>query len=1104
MDQDYTVHGLDPQSQALLFEWNRHTPPAVDCCIHDLISQHCKTHPDAPAIHAWDGDLSYRKLDHLSTTLAAHLVRIGVVQEQFVPVCFEKSLWAVVALLAVSKAGGAFLLLDPSHPLRRIQDICRQIHASLILASPTHAPRASQLGDSVVTVDGPFLASLPGSEVVGTLPTQIAFDQPLYAVFTSGSTGRPKGAVVEHRSMSSGATAQVERFSLTWQSRVLQSSSHAFDTCIAEILSTLVAGGCVCIPSEADRMARLAGVIQDLQVNCLLLTPSVARLLSPSDLPRGTTMVLGGEPVAPEDLRVWRGHVQLFNGYGPAETTVYSAAHRVDPDDDDDARNMGCPLGSRAWVVDPSNCQTLLPVGAVGELLIEGPIVSRGYFGQQALTTEKFIPSPSWRRQFPMSLASPRMYRTGDLVQYGVDGGLRYVRRRDLQAKLRGQRLELGEVETHARSQLPHTRQVWAEVMTPSNGAPFLGLFVHVPEPDSTGSSSSSSSILAPPTEQFGKQVQRAVMGMRSQLPTYMVPTAFFPLRRVPLNSNSKADRAELRRQCELLSSVSLEEYSFCSFLHSRSSKRAPVTETEKTLQRIWAEILRLPRDRVGIDDPFFAIGGDSLTAMKMVQQAHAQGLPFLSASRSFSGATLAELAQGQNDHRPGQQQSEPPNLASPCALDDLQLGQAESLVCDNVERILPTTDFQRDWLMAEHKTHFSCWFPEPVDADRLQHACQALVNRHAILRTLFFPHRGEMIQVILSQLEIPLRQYRVQGQSLEDFLQDFCQRDVVTPLPSEEPYFQVSLASSASPAQNQHLFIIRLNHAQFDRLMLDPLLEELGVLYRGEQATAPPAVDYPRYLQYRWAQTTPAAEDFWRNYLQGSCMIPSERLGADNPAMAQNKNSSRSMIMSSGDFPFKAPPPGITTATVIKAAWALVLMRLTQQSDVVFGHHVNGRSVSVPGGLDSVMGPCMNTIPIRHVHDQYAGTIDYEMLEPRHIVSHCTAWPKGTGYGTTVTLEIPEPFQISLDGQPRTVDIRFIPMREEIYQTMEWPVMLMVYPYSSSVNVLLASSSHIMSHRRSDWLLKKFGEAVESLGQVDSALDLSPYPGLVECVPPN
>lgn len=298
-----------------LWGWNRTWPETANECFGSYFQRQVIAQPDATAVHASDAMLTYRELDRLSTNLAHYLVSKGVGPEQIVPLCFEKSAWTVVATLGVAKAGGAFVMLDPSYPMARLEDVLEQVGAKLLLTSSQNYGLWRTRPDLIVcTINQQSMQDMPmfrQAPVTDVIPSNT-----LYVIFTSGSTGKPKGCVIEHSAYISGALAQIEVLSIRPGSRVLQFAAYTFDVSILESLTTLLAGACVCIPDENLRSKGIMSMMNEMRITWSFLTPSLVKLIGPDDVPDLKTLVLGGEALSESDVKTWATKVQLMNGYG--------------------------------------------------------------------------------------------------------------------------------------------------------------------------------------------------------------------------------------------------------------------------------------------------------------------------------------------------------------------------------------------------------------------------------------------------------------------------------------------------------------------------------------------------------------------------------------------------------------------------------------------------------------------------------------------------------------------------------------------------------------------------------------------------------------------
>lgn len=520
--------------------WNKSFPQKIGACVHDLVLQHAQSSPQSPALCSWDGDITYRQLDALSIRLARHLLSVGIRHEVLVPVCFRKSMYAVIAMVAILRAGGAFVPLDPSHPEDRLKAMIEKSKAKIVIASSETAHLFKRTVTTVIQVSSSMVESL--DQALEYQDPEVRPDHAAIVLFTSGSTGKPKGILQEHASVCTSSLAHGRAMGFTASSRVFQYAAFTFDVSMMDIFTTLIYGGCVCIPSEEDRMGSFTSVMNRMNVNWALFTPSVASLITPDDVPTLQTLALGGEAVKQENITPWVSRVRLFNCYGPAECAACSIGEITQSDSR--PGNIGRQFGGGLnWVVDSENHNRILPIGAPGELLVEGPTLARGYLDDLAKTQESFIKNPTWPRGAGPN-TTRRIYKTGDLVRQNSDGTFDFMGRKDLQLKVRGQRVELGEVEYHL-STFPGI--ALSMVVMPQSG-PYSKALLGVIQLNQQCENFelhpqalnlvSNENVLA---VNFDKE--KLLHFLKSKLPSYMVPAHLLIVSRLPLSASGKMDR---------------------------------------------------------------------------------------------------------------------------------------------------------------------------------------------------------------------------------------------------------------------------------------------------------------------------------------------------------------------------------------------------------------------------------------------------------------------------------------------------------------------------------------------------------------------------------
>lgn len=587
---------VSPGDLDRIWNWNRIVPSPVKASIHHLIEQRVQEQPMAAAICSWDGQLTYGELDRLASKVAAQLTEFGVCPhllgaDILVPLCFEKTKWAVVSMLGVLKSGAGFVLLDPSLPEPRLQSIIEKVGATLLLCSQSNLDLGRKLSKTVIQV-GPDLCEISRDRPTNPNPTRSTTtlrpsSRIMYAVFTSGSTGAPKGVLVSHENFCSAVEYQLELLGFTRESRVLDFASYAFDAAVHNSIATLVAGGCLCIPSEKDRMDNIHHVIATMRPTIANLTPTVARMVDPGVFHDLKTLILLGEPISAGDAKRWLSHkIRLINTYGPAECTPISTIN-VYTSTPEEAVLIGKGVGLVTWIVDPEDHNRLLPPGCTGELLLEGPLVGSGYMKDPQKTAEAFIESPRWLLDgSPGHLGRRgRLYKTGDLVQYSEDGSLAFMGRKDSQVKIRGQRFELEEVEYHITRCLPEKKsRVAAEIVVPEgdrNRSSALVAFIQV---DEDGNGMNLDRKVFPPETRPYPYSADIKKKLDSQLPRYMVPTVSFSVPELPLTATGKTNRRKLRELGRTL--LSSEDQRLFDMSEQRQGNGSPhselISETEQ------------------------------------------------------------------------------------------------------------------------------------------------------------------------------------------------------------------------------------------------------------------------------------------------------------------------------------------------------------------------------------------------------------------------------------------------------------------------------------------------------------------------------------------
>ncbi|KAL4905874.1 hypothetical protein BDW74DRAFT_177571 [Aspergillus multicolor] len=945
--------------------WNATLPERPTRCAHAIIHEQALARPSAQAICSWDGDFSYAQLDYLTTKLAVQLANRGVGPDVFVGLCFEKSAWAVIAQVAVLKAGGAFASLDPAHPESRLQSLVNDIDAPIVLCSTRYLEKASRICEAALVVDHDALEKMPNPSRVRRLPTTNIHNA-AYAIFTSGTTGTPKTTVIEHVALVLASSCFAKILSIDSNTRPLQFSSFTFDASILEITITLMVGACVCMPSDEERMNDLAGAIARMNVNSAFFTPTVLSTLDPNSVPTLKTLYVGGEKVTETHVLPWidRG-IRFFEAYGPSESTIFATTSlKINQDGvlvDDDCSSIGTALSGRSWIVDPHNRNRILPIGAVGELVIEGDIIARGYLNNAKKTEEVFISQPRWSQNPGLRHVfrkTSRMYLTGDLVRYKSDGNICFISRKDTQVKLNGQRIELEEIEQQCTLLSSANTQVAVEIVVPEakSVAKTLAAFITVDGHDSRSAASEqsvSSSLLLPLSDSVQKTISKLHDALSQVLPQIMIPKLYFPVQYLPLSSTGKLDRKGLRTMVQALPKEQLRSY----MIMNSGSGRAVAQAAESSLRDLWAKVLEIEPGSISAEDSFFGIGGDSFSAMKLVVAARVQDIS-LTVAQIYERPVLVDMAKCCVDVEEATQRPDlgpftmiPDSKPLPKILEEVseQCGVAKDSVAD----IYPCTAVQEGLLALSIKNPGAYVARVPyrlssnINLERFKAAWQQTVDELDILRTrIVHVEDAGFFQIVIKRERI--------SWTLETSLENVTDDTVEGSGALLAKYAIVQLGSSV------RYFVWTINHALYDGWIVPQILKRVEDVYAGSSSQNS-TVPYKFFINHLLQRDMQQSDTFWKSYLNG---LSSE---AFPPQKNKESISTGAGSIQRRTVDISRSPRGsdVTVPELIRSAWAIVLSVHTGSGDVCFGETLAGRNVDMPGIAD-IAGPVITTVPMR------------------------------------------------------------------------------------------------------------------------------------------
>ena len=589
----------------VLFGWNDTQSPLPEKrCIQHLFAEQVRQRANEIAVDFMGERLTYAQLDERSNQLANCLRRRGVGPEVIVGLCVERSLETVVGLLGVIKAGGAYLPLDPTYPKERLHYMLENSAVPLVLTVSSLLEHLPPFSGEVFFLDKQWHEAAGDSNLCPeclTEPTNLA-----YVIYTSGSTGHPKGVMLTHEGLCNLVLAQIKIFQVRPESRVVQYASFSFDASVSEIFMALISGARLYMISREIMLSQsgLLRVLQENQITTITLPPSILAVLPEAELPHLKTIISAGEACTKNIVNRWQKNRRFINAYGPTESTVCSTANVVDEPADNDNIPIGSAIDNlQVYIVDGD--LNPVPIGVAGELLVGGVGVARGYLNRPELTAERFIPNPWWDEP------GGRLYRTGDLVRYLSNGKIEFLGRIDHQVKIRGLRVELGEIEAALAD---HDDIETAVVLA---------------RRDKTGETRLAAYYISV----SGRDIpfEELATFMKKKLPNYMTPSTFLRMDQFPLTQNGKIDRKSFPDP-------------FFQHLLQRTDVVKPKNEIERTIAEAWRNVLNI--SQVSINDNFFEIGGHSLAMVKLHAALEETLKTQFSVIELFQYPTIASQAQ--------------------------------------------------------------------------------------------------------------------------------------------------------------------------------------------------------------------------------------------------------------------------------------------------------------------------------------------------------------------------------------------------------------------------------------------------------------------------
>ena len=929
----------EAERHQLLVEWNdTECEYPTDKCIHQLFEEQVEKTPLSVAVVFDTEQLTYQQLNQRANQLAHHLQSLGVKPEVLVGICVERSLEMVVGLLGILKAGGAYVPLDPTYPQERLSYMLADSGVEVLLTQESLVESLPSHTAQIVSLDTDWGAIAQYSQK--NLDVGVSSDNLAYVIYTSGSTGQPKGVLVEHKNVVRLFAATQSWYHFNANDVWTNFHSIAFDFSVWEIWGALLYGGrLVIVPYWISRDPKIFyDLLCSENVTVLNQTPSAFCQLISVEQSDNTQpqlslrlVIFGGEALELQSLKPWfERHgdesPQLVNMYGITETTVHVTYRPLTIKDLNSSISViGCPIPDLQIYILDDNLQPV-PIGVKGQMYVGGYGLARGYLNRQQLTTERFISNP-----FNDQLKG-RLYQTGDLACYLLNGDIEYLGRIDDQVKVRGFRVELGEVEAVLNK---HPQLSQAVVTVQGNAANEKRLIGYVVTKQSETVT----------TEQLRSFLLQ-------KLPDYMIPSAFVTLESLPLTPNQKVDRRALPTP---------------DFEPSRSDDYVvPRNPTEEIIANIFASVLKL--EQVGIYNNFFELGGHSLLATQVVSRLRSSFQVEVPLRTLFEAATVAELAQA-----------------------IWALRQTTSvIVVPRIEPVSINTDFlplswaqERLWFLDQLESDSAAYnmpaalqISGQLNITALEQALTEIIQRHSVLRTSFATVNGTPMQAIAppTAITIPIVDLRpattmeqdtcVQLEATQEAQQPF---DLAKGSPIRLKLLQL--------AEQTHVLLITLHHIVFDAWSMSIFVRELIALYEAalhQQPCVLPAlpIQYTDFAcwQRQWLQgeILETQLSYWKQQLSGN--LPVLQLPIDySHSPTQNYQGAQQVLRLSKSVTTAVKTlsrqEGVTVFMTLLAAFKVLLSRHTGQEDIIVGSPIAGRNHL---GTEELIGCFLNTLPLR------------------------------------------------------------------------------------------------------------------------------------------
>lgn len=920
-------------------------------------------------------------------------------------------------MLTTSSAGAILVPIDAEIP-SMFSWVIKTVGAKFALVSDDVRRHIDDLGVKVIAVNDKTISAMSAQAVDLTLPKSAPYEIACI-LFSFGSSKAAKGISYSHGALATACAGQGSTLLLNPSSRVMQLSSYSTDIALSEIFTTLVNGGCVCVPSAFERVQYYSEAARRMRVNWAYLTPTLSRKLDSESLPDIAVVCFRTRHLDSDVYAPWIGKAKVLLVYGSAEASPL-ALSATEVTDSAASQCFGNPFCGNFWIVSPEDNNRLMPVGALGELVIGGPTLASG-FDINDSDVKTWVGKSVARAKSLLEKSGSRLLKTGHYVRYREEGEIEFVSADGEEMEISGRNFRLSDVEPKLRQCLGRGVDVVVETIAfndPSS-APILAAFIELGE--SVSQRGEDLSRLSRMTrERLYLSKKMADMVLRETLPSYMIPSAYIPVKRMPLTPTLEVNRVELQRMISGLSRkqlLGLAEVSNPQEVQDTSFKPLPLTQVEQKMRTIWAKVLDTKEDSIIASDGFLSLGGDVVLAHDLIIECRQRGIG-ISIIDVLRDTSLTELCKGVAAMEVPPTPIQEPRAAQPSPDNDFideaiapQLDSDRSLIEGVAEASSLQTMFVESGMLQSrgNVNYFTINITGSLDWQKLENACFMLVKAHPILRTAFVSHGRQLYQTVLRPYRPEFLRYQCQSWRLANLATKIIKREQSLSVDFHQPITKFSYLDAGKSS----ILVMRLSRAQYDDLSIPILVRDLNQFYsRSNKVTRRPGFcDVMKATQSTYLN---GAEEYWRILLEGA--TTTQVVSQPSPASVNMNSRTLHRQIPTGSL----QNLGIPFEAILKGAWSIVLSNLSGTDDVVFGQLVEGKNLSLPGGqaISDIVGPTGNIIPVRtrlpdipitpyeyfrSVQSQHVASIPHENMQTSDIVQKCTTWPSWTRFSTIV-----------------------------------------------------------------------------------------------------